>query len=218
MYKCVTNKDTMATLSNEIKTLIQRLKQCDLEKVRSNPAIMLRYYPIRNPDMENTIFDEVYGLINESLLNKTYKFRIFYFLNTFLSSTKVPAHVIAAYMKRLSRMSLEAKPRSLVAILRIVNNLLSRHPTLMFLRDRVDEKAREMEISTDTCTLRNWLASDPFVLDEIHDLKATSAMDSSIWELMPLRFHEHPSIAKEAQYLGEKSAPDMERDLDDIVR
>lgn len=208
----------MAILSNECKTLVQRLKQCDLEKVVTNPALMLKYCPIRNPDNENTIFDEVYALVNENLLTKSYKFRIFYFLNTFLSSTKVPAHVIAAYIKRLSRLTIEARPRSLVAILRIVSNLFSRHPTLMFLRDRVDEKARELEIDSDTCTLRQWLESDPFNTNQVHDLKATNAMDSCIWELMPLRFHEHPKVAKEAQYLSEKSAPEMECDLDDIVR
>lgn len=208
----------MSTLSSECKTLVQRLKQCDLDKMTANPTLLLKFYPIRNPDMESTIFDEVYALVNEQLLSKTYKFRVFFFLNTFLSSTKVPAHVISAYMKRLSRMSLEAKPRSLVAILKLVNNLLSRHPTLLFLRDRVDERAREMELTADTCTLRTWLESDPFDPDQVNDLQATNAMHSSIWELMPLRFHEHPKIAKAAQFLGEKSAPDMECDLDDIVR
>lgn len=208
----------MATLSSECKTLIQRIKQCDIEKVVTNPAQMLKYCPIRNPDMDNTIFDEVYQLINETLLKKSYKFRIYYFLNTFLSSTKVPAHVIAAYMKRLSRMSLEAKPRSIVAILRIVNNLLARHPTLIVLRNRVDTKAREIELISETCTLRSWLESDPFDPKQIHDLKATNAMDSCLWELMPLRFHEDSRIAREAQFLGDKSAPDMECDLDDILR
>lgn len=208
----------MATISNECKTLVDRLKQCDLQEVVANPTLMLRFYPVRNPDTETTIFDEVYQLIDENLLKKTYKFRIFYFLDTFLSSTKIPAHVIAAYMKRLSRISLESKPRSTVAILRIVNNLLARHPTLMFLRDRVDVIAREMETSSDTSTLRVWLEADPFDATQRRNLKATNAMDSSLWELMPLRFSEHPKIAKEAQYLGEKCAPEMECDLEDILR
>lgn len=208
----------MVDISNECKTLIQRLKQCDLEKVVTNPSLLISFYPIRNPDNEGTIFDEVYMLINEPLLTRSYKFRVFYFLNTFLSSTKVPAHVIAAYIKRLSRLTLEAKSRSLVAILRIISNLFTRHPTLLVLRDRVDDRARELEMQSETCTLRHWLQEDPFNPNEVRDLKATNAMESCVWEIMPLRFHEHPKIAKEAQFLGEKSAPEIECDLEDILR
>lgn len=208
----------MTNLSNECKTLIERIKQCDIDEVVRNPSLMLKYYPIRDPDNENTVFDEVYPIVNECLLKRSYKFRIFYFLNTFLSSTKVPAYIIAAYMKRLARLTLEARPRSLVAILRIVNNLLIRHPILLKLRDKVDDKARELELKSDTCTFRSWLEADPFDKNEIRDLRSTNAMESCLWELMPLRFHEHPRIAKEAKFLGEINAPELEQDLDDLLK
>lgn len=205
-------------ISNECKTLVLRLKQCDVDKIMRNPSLMLKYYPIRDPDNENTVFDEVYRLINENILRKSYKFRIFYFLNIFLSSTKVPAYVIAAYTKRLARLTLDAKPRTLVAILRIVHNIFVRHPILITLRDRVDEKARELEQNSDTCTLRSWLEDDLFDLNQVQDLRATRAMDSCIWELMPLRFHENRKVAEAAQFLGETGVPDMECDLDDILK
>lgn len=191
----------MTRLSNECKTLIKRLKECDLEVVERNPTLMLQYYPIRNPDKEETIFDEVYCILNEMLLLKSYRFRVFLFLNTFLSSTKVPAYVIAAYLKRLSRMTLNAKPRSLVCILGIVENLIISHPVLQVLRGRVDDKAREMELVSNTCTLRSWIESDPFDPEEVNDLKLTNAMESCIWELMPLRFHWHPKVKKAASFL-----------------
>lgn len=212
--------DTIMTsnLSNECKTLIQRLKQCDLDVIIRNPSSMLKFYPIRDPDNENTVFDELYCILDNSLLRKSYKFRIFYFLNIFLSSTKVPAYIIAAYMKKLARLTLEAKPRSLVAILRIISNLFLRHPILIILRDRVDDKAREYELQSDTCTLRSWLEDDPFDANQVRDLKATNAMDSCIWELMPLRYHEHPRVAKAANFLGDTSVPEMECDLDDLVK
>lgn len=208
----------MTTQTTTTKTLVERIKQCDLDEIIRNPSLLLKCYPIRNPDHESTVFDEVYCLVNESLLKRSYKFRIFYFLNTFLSSTKVPAYVIAAYIKRLSRLTLEAKPRSLVAILRIVRNLLIRHPILITLRNRVDDRAREMEVSSNVTTLRTWLGEDPFDVNEVNDLKATNAMDSCLWEIMPLRFHEHPRVAKEAQYLGETPLPDLGSDLDDLLR
>lgn len=204
-------------LTNECKLLVQRLRGCDLDEICANPSSMLKYYPIRDPDNETTVFDEIYCVLNENLMKKAYKFRIFYFLNTFLSSTKVPAYIIAAYIKRLARLSLGAKPRSLVAILRLVNNLFMRHPVLMFLRDRVDDKAREFELESTTCTLRQWLELDPFDTNQTTDLRMTHAMDSCIWELMPLRFHEHKKVTEAASFLGEDSPPDIECDLEDLL-
>lgn len=191
----------MPRLSEECKLLIKRLKECDLEAVERNPTLVLQYYPIRNPDKEETIFDEVYCIISETLLLKSYRFRVFLFLNTFLSSSKVPAYVIAAYLKRLSRITLNAKPRSLVAILEIIENIYTSHPVLHVLRDRVDDKAREMELSSNICTIQSWIESDPFDAREVNDLKKTRAMDSCIWELMPLRFHWHPKVKRAASFL-----------------
>lgn len=208
----------MANLSNECKVLIKRLKGCDVEKICHNPVLMLSYYPIRDPDKEETIFDEIYPIIDHNLLGKSYRSRIFFFLNTCLSSTKVPAYVIAAYIKKLSRLTLKAKPRTLITILRLIGNLILRHPVLLFLRDRADEKARELELKADKCTLRVWLEDDPFDFDEVHNLKATNAMDSCIWELMPLRFHNYPKVAEAAAFLGQTGVPEMEFDLDDLVR
>lgn len=207
----------MPSLSTECGTLVQRLKSCDLEKIRKNPSEMLKYYPIRDPDNESTIFDEVYCLVNEALLTKSYRSRIFYFLNTFLSSTKVPAYVIASYIKRLSRLTLPARPKTLVMILRLIGNLFVRHPTLMFLRDRVDQQARKMELKQATCTLREWKNEDPFDQNQM-DLRKSNAMDSCIWELMPLRFHRHPKVAEAATFLKEPDMLEMELDLDDLVK
>jgi U3 small nucleolar RNA-associated protein 19 len=207
----------MNDLPNECKVLIQRLRQCDLKEIVANPSIMIKFYPIRNPDSKITVFEEVYCVVNEELLKKTYKFRVFFFLNTFLSSTKIPAHVVAAYIKRLARLSFCSRPRSLVAILRIIHNLFVRHPTLIFLRDRVDERAREL-VKGPECTLRTWLDMDTFKANETKDLSATNAMDSCVWEVMMLRYHEHPRVAKEAKFLGEQGVPEMEKPLNDILK
>lgn len=208
----------MLSSSSEAKTLVKRLKELDIDEISRNPSSMLKCYPIRDPDKETTVFDEVYCLVNQALMAKSYKFRLFYFLNTFLSSTKVPAYVIAAYMKKLSRLTLDAKPKSLVIILRLIGNLLIRHPVLMVLRDRVDDRARELEIKSDQCTLKDWLDNDPFDNDEVINLKSSNALESYLWELLPLRFHRHPKVAKAASYLNHKTPPDMEFELDDMLR
>lgn len=208
----------MANLTNECKTLVKRLKECDVEKICQNPRLMLSFYPIRNPDSEATIFDELYPILDYNLLCKSYRSRILFFLNTSLSTIKVPAYVIAAFIKKLSRLTLKAKPRTLVTILRLVGNLFIRHPTLLFLRDRVDDRAREIELTSKTCTLREWLDKDSFNFEEVHDLKATNAMDSCIWEMMPLRFHEFPKVSEAAAYLGKTDLPDMEYDLEELIK
>lgn len=208
----------MANLSNECKVLVQRLKGCDLQDVFKNPELMLKFYPIRDPDNELTIFDEVYPLLNQTLMKKSYKFRVLYFLNLFLSSTKVPGYVIASYIKKLSRLTVNARPRTLVIVLKLVGNLFLRHPVLLILRDRVDDRAREFELESDTCSMRRWLEEDPFDDEQTTDLRATRAMDSCVWELMPLRFHSHPRVAEAAEFLGSRSPPDMEFDLDDLIR
>lgn len=205
-------------MTSGCKVLVKRLKECELDDICKNPSLMIKFYPIRDPDNELSIFDEVYYLINESLLSKSYRSRIFYFLNTFLSSTKVPAYIIASYIKRLSRLTLNAKPRTLVTVLRVIGNLFVRHPTLIFLRDRVDDKARELELNSSTCTLKSWLQDDPFDPEERTNLKLTNAMGSCIWEVMPLRFHRHPKVAKAASYLSESTLPEMEFDLEDLLR
>lgn len=207
----------MSDISSETKLLVSRLKSCNVDEILQNPTLMLKYLPVSDPDNETTIFDDVYRLLNDSLLFKTYKFRVFYFLNTFLSSTKVPAYVIATYIKRLSRLSLKAKPRTLVTLLRLIGNLLLRHPMLIILRDRVDDKARDLELEGQRCTLRSWLEDDPFD-EDTRDLKNSKSMDSCIWELMPLRYHLHPRVRKAASYLSEQKLPDMEFDLNDMVR
>lgn len=208
----------MEDLSKECETIIKRLKGCELDEILNNPTQMLKLYPVRNPDSETTIFDEMYCLVNEGLLKRSYRYRFFFFLNTFLSSTKLPAHIVAAYMKRLSRLTLQARPRTLVILLKLIGNLIVRHPVLNFLKNRVDERARELEVASKTCTLRMWLEDDPFDPTETKDLKATKAMDSSIWEVMPLRFHRHPKVASAALYLGKLEVPDMEFDIESLIR
>lgn len=204
----------MQALTDEARLLLKRLKESDLDEISHNPTVMLKYYPVRDPDNATSIFDEAYCLLNANLLTKTYRYRVIYFFNTFLSSTKVPASIIAAYIKKLSRLSLDAKPKTLIAILKLVGNLFLRHPILFFLRDRVDDKARVLELKANRCTLREWLESDPFDPEQMRELKLSHAMESCIWELMPLRYHRHPKVAAAAAYLGQPQMLDMEEELD----
>lgn len=203
--------------SQEFQVFLDRLKKSEPKQIASNSNAVLSLYPIRDPTSELTVFDEVYRHVDEKLLCKQYRFKFLYFLDTLLSSTKVPSYIIATYIKRLSRLTLTAKPKTLFVIIKLVGNLFLRHPVLIFLRDQVDELARVMESKSTTCTLSDWLKQDPFDADQKESLKQAKAMTSCIWEMMPLRYHENRRIANTASYLSSPEMLDIEFDLSEHV-
>ncbi|EEB86934.1 hypothetical protein MPER_15939, partial [Moniliophthora perniciosa FA553] len=48
-----------------------------------------------------------------------------------LSSTHLPATLLASFVKRLARLSLTAPPAAIVMVLPFTYNILKRHPVLM---------------------------------------------------------------------------------------
>lgn len=198
----------------QCQVLIDRLKKKNPGELIASPSALLALYPVRDPTSDQTIFDEVYAEVNLELLSKTYRFRFFYFLDCLLSSTNVPSYVVASFIKRLSRLTLSVKPRTLYVMIKLIGNLFMRHPILYFLRDRVDDVARELELKSSTCTLNDWIGLDPFDMNENMNLKVTKAMDSYIWEIMPLRFHENKKIKETvAAFLASSQSMEMEFDL-----
>lgn len=198
------------------KIFVRKLSEIDKETLLADPFKIIKFYPTLNLDEATTLYDEVYTLINESLLTQPYKFRVFFFIDILLSSTKLPAYIVASYIKKLCHISLKAKVKSLVCIIKIVGNALIRHPTLIFLRDRVDQRAREIETTTDTCTLQSWAEWDPFKPEETN-IKLTRALDSCIWEILPQRFHRHRQVSKNAVAVCELKFNDMEFQLDKYI-
>lgn len=203
--------------SNEFQVFLERLRNTEASAIITNSNAVLSLYPIRDPTSELTVFDEVYRHLNEKLLTKPYRFKFLYFLDTLLSSTKVPSYIIATYIKRLSRLTLTAKPKTLFVIVKLVGNLFLRHPVLLFLRDQVDEIARIKESESNTCTLNDWLKQDPFDVNQTENLKDAKAMTSCIWEMMPIRYHENRRIASTASYLSSPDMLDIEFDLTEHV-
>ena len=84
----------------------------------------------------------------------------------------VPRHLsaslVAAFIKRLSRLSLTAPPTGLIIIVRFIYNLLKRHPNCSVLIHRTDSPGD--------------VTSDPYNHDEPDPYKS-DAMKSSLWEV-----------------------------------
>jgi len=111
-------------------------------------------------------YPQLYKFLDRDLLHLKFRSRFFRLAELFLSSTHLPAVMVASFLKRLSRLSLGAPPAAIVSIIPFTYNLLKRHPSLMPMIHRHDSAS----------------TGDPFQMDEANPY-LTNAIDSSLWEL-----------------------------------
>jgi len=65
-----------------------------------------------------------------------YRARFFRMADVFLSSSLLPAYLVAAFVKRLARLSLVAPPQAILVNLVFLYNLLLRHPQCLVMIHR----------------------------------------------------------------------------------
>ncbi|PWN90096.1 CBF-domain-containing protein [Acaromyces ingoldii] len=126
-----------------------------------------------------SFYMRLYGLMvaDPPFLHVRYRSRFLRLLDVFLSSTHLPAALIASFAKRLSRAALRAPPSAAVTIAPFVWNLLKRHKRCMTMIHR--------EFEGDRFEAGPAGIEDPFDPLERDPLK-TRAIDSSLWELASL--------------------------------
>lgn len=135
-----------------------------------------------------SFYPKLYSLLDAQLLHSTHRSRFFRLLQTFLSSTHLPATLVASFVKRLARLALLAPPAAIVALIPYTYNLLKTNPAITFMIHR----SRSPEAF-----------EDPFDPTEPDPL-LTNAIDSSLWELESLRSHYHPNVASIARIISEQ--------------
>jgi U3 small nucleolar RNA-associated protein 19 len=133
-------------------------------------------------------YHKLYQLLDANLMHVKYRSRFFRLLDLFLSSAHLPASLIAAFIKRMARLSLTAPPAGSVILIAMVYNLLKRHPSCMVLIHR-DEA-----VDNDT---------DVFDEKETNPYKC-GALNSSLWELQMLAEHYYPNVATLAKIFSEQ--------------
>ncbi|XP_071946361.1 nucleolar complex protein 4 homolog B-like [Antedon mediterranea] len=143
-------------------------------------------------------YKKLYSLLEPSIFHVKYKARFFYLTNLFLSSSHLPAYLVAAFAKKLSSLALTAPPPAVMLVVPFVCNLIKRHPTCKTL------------IARDTEAMKD----DPFLADETDPSKCR-ALASSLWELKTLKHHYLPSVATTAGSI-ERPFPKVEWDLTDF--
>jgi U3 small nucleolar RNA-associated protein 19 len=169
------------------------------------------FYLIQEKNLDYpSFYRKLYSLIDSEILHSKHRSRFFRLLDTFLGSTHLPAVLVASFLKRLSRLTLNAPPGGVVAVVPWIYNLLKKHPTCTFMIHRetreLDEKKRLEDEGMD----------DPFLMDE-DDPMETHAIESSLWEIVTLQSHYHPNIATLAKIISEqftKQAYNLEDFLD----
>jgi len=78
----------------------------------------------------------LFKIIDSSIFHMKYKSRFFHSIDLFLSSTHLPAYLVAAFIKKFSRMLLFTPAPDLLMVLTLVKNLLIRHPSTHILIHR----------------------------------------------------------------------------------
>ena len=169
------------------------------------------FYLIQERNLDYpSFYRKLYSLLDTNVLHSKHRSRFFRLLDTFLASTHLPAVLVASFIKRLSRLTLNSPPAGIVAVVPWIYNLLKRHPTCTFMIHREIRGPAEKEV------LENEGMEDPFMAEE-PDPMITNAIKSSLWEIVMLQSHYHPNVATLAKIISEqftKQAYNLEDFLD----
>ena len=169
------------------------------------------FYLIQERNLDYpSFYPKLYSLLDRDILHSKHRARFFRLLDTFLASTHLPAALVASFIKRLSRLTLNAPPSAIVFVVPWIYNLLRKHPTCSFMIHR-DVRDPEMKRH-----IQENGFDDPFLpLEE--DPINTHAIDSCVWELVQLQAHYHPNVASIAKIVSSqftKQSYNMEDFLD----
>lgn len=170
----------------------------DLGGATSLLALSGLYYLISEKNLDYpSFYQKLYSLLDDGILHSKHRSRFFRLLDTFMSSTHLPAALVASFIKRLSRLALYAPPAGIVVVIPWVYNMFKRHPACTFMMHReIHDPNIEQKINENGM-------EDPFIMDEPDPL-LTSAIDSSVWELETLQSHYHPNVATLAKIISEQ--------------
>lgn len=144
--------------------------------------ILIRDYNLDYP----SFYTRLYAFLDRDLLHNKHRARFFRLTELFLSSTHLPAALLASFIKRLSRLSISSPPAGIIMVIPFAYNILKRHPALMYMINRVDDVEEP----------------DPFDPEE-KDPMLTNALDSSLWELVSHGNHYHPFVSTLARIFQE---------------
>jgi len=144
-------------------------------------------------------YSVLYSLIQPSLLYVKYRTRFFELLTKCLIHNQMlPSHIVAAFCKRLLRISLSAPPPSILFCLALTGNLLRKHPEC-------------------ACLIHRDTALEDAFDAETNDPTKSRALESSLWELNALAHHYYPAVTTLAKSIGTETVTTPMHDLPDFL-
>lgn len=151
------------------------------------------------------IYEKLYSLFTPEIFHANYKARLFYLADIFLSSTHLPKTIIAAFAKRLARLSLAAPPQDIAVIIYFVENLLMRHPEVkrLLMAESVAPNGADTY-------------HDPYAMMEC-DPNRSQALQSSLWEIVCHKRHAVTSVDQLSSDLIWCRLPNVEWDLGEYL-
>ncbi|KAG5927593.1 hypothetical protein E4U42_002054 [Claviceps africana] len=169
------------------------------------------FYLIQERNLDYpSFYAKLYSLLDRDILHSKHRSRFFRLLDTFLASTHLPAALVASFLKRLSRLALNAPPSAIAFVVPWIYNMLKRHPSCTFMLHRVVADAERKQ------QIKEHGFHDRFLPDETDPME-TQAMESCLWEIVQLQSHYHPNIATISKVISEqftKQSYNMEDFLD----
>uniref|UniRef100_A0A663MDV1 Nucleolar complex associated 4 homolog n=1 Tax=Athene cunicularia TaxID=194338 RepID=A0A663MDV1_ATHCN len=159
--------------------------------------ILIHQHNLEYPDF----YKKLYSLLDPSIYHVKYRARFFHLVDLFLSSSHLPAYLVAAFIKRLSRLALTAPPEALLMVLPFICNLFRRHPACNVLVHRPNGP--------------EGMSEDPYIMEE-EDPSKSRALESCLWEIRSLQNHYHPDVAKAAAVLNQ-SLSEIEDDISGLL-
>lgn len=183
--------------------------------------ILIQEYNFDYPDF----YHKLYALLrDETLLRSEHRAHFFRLIALFLSSSHLPAYLVAAFAKRLARLSLRAPAGASVFLIPQVYNLICRHKECLQLIHRTGaknvaalaaEKRQDLDCSTEIeKAAKDSLVAlerdvtyvggeDPYRHEE-RDPQKSNALASSLWEMVALKQHYAAVVANLAKMFEEK--------------
>lgn len=151
---------------------------------------------VRNLDYPS-FYVKLYSLLDDGLLHSKQRSRFFRHLEVFMSSSHLPAALVASFIKRLARLALVAPPAGIIAVCPWIYNMLKAHPQCTFMIHR------ETHDPVEKRRLAKHGMNDPFEMAQADPMKS-GAIDSSLWEIETLQSHYHPNVASLARIISEQ--------------
>lgn len=159
--------------------------------------ILIHQHNLEYPDF----YKKLYSLLDPSIYHVKYRARFFHLADLFLSSSHLPAYLVAAFIKRLSRLALTAPPEALLMVIPFICNLFRRHPACKVLMHRPNGPQD--------------LSEDPYIMEQ-EEPSESRALESSLWELQSLQNHYYPDVAQAAAILNQ-SLSEIEDDISGLL-